>query len=57
MLTVGGSVIEIGQRFIETFNRRDAKALVALADPTINFHPTPLADETHGYRGRKGLWR
>lgn len=30
----------VGRRFIDAFNRRDAEALIALADPMIDFRPT-----------------
>jgi hypothetical protein len=45
----------IGQRFIDAFNRRDADALVALADPEIEFHPTSLVGARRTYHGHEGL--
>jgi hypothetical protein len=48
---------EIAQSFIDAFNRRDAEALVALADPAIDFHPTQLSGQRGGYRGHEGLRR
>ena len=53
----GASTKEIGLRFIEAFNRRDAEALVALADPRIEFHPTSLAGAERVYRGHDGIRR
>ena len=45
----------IARRFIDAFNRRDAEALVELADPEIAFYPTQLAGANDGYRGHDGL--
>lgn len=47
----------IGHRFIDAFNRRDAEDLVALADPHIEFHPTPLVGARRVYHGHDGLRR
>lgn len=47
----------IAQSFIEAFNRRDAESLVALADPEIEFHPTPLVHAHSKYHGHDGLRR
>lgn len=58
MSTVGASAMEaIGQRFIEAFNRRDADALVALADPRIVWHPSSLVGARRTYLGHDGLRR
>lgn len=46
---------EMGRRWIEAFNRRDADALIALAGAEIAFHPTPLAGARRTYRGHEGL--
>jgi SnoaL-like domain len=45
----------IARDFIDAFNRRDAEGLVALCDPEVSFHPTPLAGTHGGYRGHDGL--
>jgi SnoaL-like protein len=45
----------IGRAFIDAFNHRDAEALVALCDPTIDFHPTPLVGSHRAYRGHDGV--
>jgi hypothetical protein len=47
----------IGRRFVDGFNRRDAEALVALADPQIEFHPTVLVGDRRTYHGHDGLRR
>lgn len=47
----------IARSFIEAFNRRDADGLVALADPEIEFHPTPLVQTDSRYHGHDGLRR
>ena len=44
----------IGQGFIDAFNRRDAGALVALADPRIKWHPSSLVGASRTYLGH---WR
>ena len=46
---------EIGRRFIDAFNRRDAPSLVALADPAIEFYPTELVGSRRTYNGHDGL--
>jgi SnoaL-like domain len=51
------SVELIARRFVEGFNRRDAESLVALSDPSIEFHPTPLLGKGQLYRGHDGLRR
>lgn len=48
---------ELGRRFIEGFNRRDADALVALVHPQLEFLPTVLVGQRGVYRGRDGLRR
>lgn len=45
----------IGRRFIDAFNRRDAEALIALADRAIDFRPTPLVGSKRTYLGHDGL--
>lgn len=45
----------IAREFVDAFNRRDAEGLVALCDPEIEFHPTPLVGSHDGYRGHHGL--
>ncbi|MGA8744422.1 MAG: nuclear transport factor 2 family protein [Solirubrobacterales bacterium] len=57
MSTVADSVEALGFRFIDGFNSRDAEALIALADPAIEFHPTSLAGEDRIYHGHDGLRR
>jgi SnoaL-like domain len=57
MSIVGASMEAIGQRFIEAFNRRDADALVALADPRIEWHPSSLVGARRTYLGHDGLRR
>ncbi len=51
------SAQEIGRRFIDGFNRRDADALVALCHPRLEFIPTLLAREQAVYRGHDELRR
>jgi SnoaL-like domain len=50
-----GSMETVGRAFIEAFNQRDADALVALCDPSIDFHPTPLVGSHRAYRGHDGI--
>lgn len=57
MSAAGASTRAVGLRFIEAFNRRDAEALVALADPGIEFHPTSLVGEDRVYQGHDGIRR
>jgi hypothetical protein len=45
----------IARLFIDAFNRRDAEALVALADPAIEWRPSSLAGSQRIYRGHDGL--
>jgi hypothetical protein len=45
----------MGRRWVEAFNRRDADALIVLADAEIAFHPTPLAGARRTYHGHEGL--
>jgi len=47
----------VGRRFVEAFNRRDADALIALADPEIEFSPTSLVGARKVYRGHEGMRR
>jgi len=47
----------IGLEFIDAFNRRDADGLVALANESIEFHPTALVGERRSYHGHDGLRR
>jgi rubredoxin len=56
-MSAADSLEALGHRFIDGFNRRDAEALVALADPAIEFHPTSLVGEGRIYRGHDGLRR
>lgn len=51
------SADELGRRFIEGFNRRDADALVALVHPELEFLPTVLVGARAVYRGHEGLRR
>src|ERR1700677_4178351 len=46
---------EMGRRWVEAFNRRDADALIACADAEIALHPTLLAGGRRTYRGHEGL--
>jgi hypothetical protein len=46
---------EMGRRWVEAFNRRDADALIACADAEIALHPTLLAGARRTYRGHEGL--
>jgi hypothetical protein len=57
MSPTGDSVEEIGRRFVDAFNRRDAEELVALCDPEVDFHPTPLVGRGQHYSGHDGLRR
>lgn len=57
MSSLGVSVETIGHCFVDAFNRRDADALVALADPEIEFSPTSLVGARHTYHGHDGLRR
>jgi ketosteroid isomerase-like protein len=45
----------VARRWIEAFNRRDADALLAVADAEMVFHPTLLAGARRTYRGHEGL--
>lgn len=45
----------IAQQFIEAFNRRDAEGLVALVDPTFEWHPSVLVGGRRKYRGHQGV--
>ena len=49
--------IELGWRWAEAFNRRDADALVELADPNIAFYPTRLLGGHGPYVGHDRLRR
>jgi len=51
------SAEELGRRFIEGFNRRDADALVALVHPELEFLPTVLVGQRAVYHGHDGLRR
>jgi hypothetical protein len=57
MSTAHVSIEEIGQQFIDAFNRRDAEDLVALVDPDVDFHPTGLVGTRRAYRGHEGMRR
>jgi ketosteroid isomerase-like protein len=46
---------DVARRWIEAFNRRDADALLAVADPEMVFHPTLLAGRRRAYRGHEEL--
>jgi hypothetical protein len=48
---------ELGHRFIDGFNRRDADALVALCHPELEFVPTLLVGQRSVYYGHEGLRR
>jgi len=48
---------ELGRRFVEGFNRRDADALLALCHPELEFLPTVLVGQGAVYRGHEGLRR
>lgn len=51
------SIEAVGHRFIDAFNRRDADALIALADPEIEFSPTSLVGTRRTYRGHDDMRR
>jgi ketosteroid isomerase-like protein len=51
------SAEELGRRFIDAFNRRDADALVALVHPELEFVPTLLVGQRAVYHGHDGLRR
>ncbi len=53
----GLSAEQLGHRFIDAFNRRDADAFVALTHPDVEFLPTVLVGQRAVYRGREGLRR
>jgi hypothetical protein len=53
----GPAAEELGRRFIDGFNRRDADALVALCHPELEFVPTMLAGQRSVYHGHAGLRR
>jgi len=53
----GLSAEELGHRFIDGFNRRDADALVVLCHPELEFLPTVLAGQKSVYHGHDGLRR
>ena len=46
---------DVATRWVDAFNRRDADALVALADPGIELSPTLLAGGRKVYVGHDGL--
>jgi ketosteroid isomerase-like protein len=48
---------EIVRQWAGAFNRRDVDALVALADPEIEFHPSILVGARRTYVGHDGLRR
>lgn len=48
---------QLGNRFIDGFNRRDADALVALCHPELEFVPTLLVGRKSVYHGHDGLRR
>ena len=48
---------ELGRRFIDGFNRRDADALVALCHPELELVPTLLVGRHSVYHGHEGLRR
>jgi hypothetical protein len=49
--------ITVGWRWADAFNRRYATALIALADPAIEVHPTLFAGEQTRYDGHEGVRR
>ena len=49
------AAIELGRRWVDASNRRDAETLVEIADPNIVFHPTRLFDNRGPYSGHDGL--
>ena len=57
MADQGSSAEELGRRFVDGFNRRDADALVALCHPELEFLPTVLVGEGAVYHGHEGLRR
>ena len=57
MESEGPPAEELGRRFVDAFNRRDAEALVAVAHPELEFLPTVLVGEQSVYRGHDGLRR
>ena len=48
--------VELSKRVVEAWNRRDAEAIIALADPKVVWHPV-LEETVEGrpYRGHAGL--
>ena len=51
----GLSAEELSRRFVDSFNRRDADALVALCHPELEFLPTVLVGQRAVYHGHHGL--
>ena len=49
--------VELGLRWLDAFNRRDAEALVDIAHPRIAIHPTKLAGDGRPYCGHDGARR
>jgi SnoaL-like protein len=55
MSTAGRALEGVAHDFIDAFNRRDAEGLVAVADPSIEWHPTSLVGGRRTYYGHDGL--
>lgn len=48
-------VEELLRAYVAAFNRRDVEAMIALADPGIVNHPTPVSRASRTYVGHQGL--
>jgi hypothetical protein len=53
--TASASTVALGRAFVEACNRRDADALVAIADGEIVFRPLTLGGSRRTYLGHDGL--
>lgn len=51
------SAEELGRRFVDAFNRRDADALVALCHTELEFVPTLLVGQRSVFLGHDGMRR
>jgi hypothetical protein len=49
------SIVALGRRFAEGFNRRDPELLIVVCDSAVEWHPVVVVGEGRTYRGHDGL--
>jgi ketosteroid isomerase-like protein len=54
-IAVDEQSLSLARRWVDAFNRRDADALVEIADPAIAVHPTRLFRHRDFYTGHDGI--